>query len=251
MAWALGGTAQAQTSPPSQLQSLDAAIFDRTAAENDPIAALLDRGTIARDGLVRWGAAETPVTGAAGVFDTLKLRLGQTFVSPGGLPLAHERTGAETTSYEVMAVRHWPGAMSFKGVDVSPHAGLGLADGHTSAEAGVQVSQKVGQALQALGVRDGATFGDRGRWYLFAAASGRSVGLNMLRQGGSWERAGFSTDQQSALVGDTQVGVGWRQGQTQTSLGFVHREIKSSHMLYGVDPKAEDLVALSFSIRPH
>ncbi|OYW84618.1 MAG: hypothetical protein B7Z22_10280, partial [Hyphomonas sp. 32-62-5] len=24
-------------------------------------------------------------------------------------------------------------------------------------------------------------FGDRGRWYIFAAASGRAVGLNMLR----------------------------------------------------------------------
>ena len=258
LACMLGGTALAAppTAAPSQLQALDAVVFARPADPADPIGLLLDHNRLTADGPVRWTSAESRAPqGAEGVFDTLRLTLGETFRSPGGLPLAHDRADADARSYELMAIRHWEGAVSFRaggvGVDVSPHAGLGLSDGHTSAEAGVQVSQRVGAALQALGVRDGSTFGDRGRWYLFAAASGRSVGMNMLRQGGAWERAGLSTDQTSALVGDTQVGVGWRQGPTQTSLGFVHREIKSPHMLFGVDPKAESMVALSFSLRPH
>src|SRR5437667_336784 len=75
------------------------------------------------------------------------------------------------------------------GVDVSPHAGVGVTNIGGSAEAGamLQLSQRQNreesatERLKALGLRDGARFGDRGRWYLFAAASGRAVGMNMLR----------------------------------------------------------------------
>src|SRR6185437_13324082 len=98
----------------------------------------------------------------------------------------------EAQAYEVAVTRDWPGAVSFQaksfGVDVSPHAGLGMTNLGGSAEAGatLQVSRRESQSetaaqrLRALGLRDGARFGDKGRWYLFAAASGRAVGLNML-----------------------------------------------------------------------
>ena len=64
-----------------------------------------------------------------------------------------------------------------------------------SAEAGAMVQLSKRQSLdesaqarlKALGLRDGARFGDRGRWYLFAAASGHAVGLNMLHTGSSWQ----------------------------------------------------------------
>ena len=141
-------------------------------------------------------------------------------------------------------------------VDVEPHAGLGFDSyGESSAEAGatVQLSRAdlAGERLKAMGVRDGARFGDRGRWYLFAAASGRAVGLNMLHGDQGWNRAGWTTDATSSLTGDAQLGVGWRKGDMQTSFGYIHREVKGQNMLWGVDPKSDSMVAFSLSIRPH
>jgi hypothetical protein len=181
--------------------------------------------------------------------------------SAAGRPLRLAGFLPEDQAYdEVRVVRDWPGAVSFStgslGLDVSPHAGVGVSSYGGLAEAGavVQLSQRRDAAaverLKALGVRDGASFGQRGRWYLFAAASGRAVGLNMLRGDTGWNRAGWTTDATSTLVGDTQVGVGWRKGAMQTSFGYIHREIKGLHTFYGVDSKADSMVAFSFSVRP-
>jgi hypothetical protein len=101
-----------------------------------------------------------------------------------------------------------------------------------------------------MGVRDGASFGDEGRWYLFAAASGRAVGLNMLRGDSGWDGAGWSTDPAASLIADAHLGVGWRRGDMQTSLGLVHREVKGEHMIWGQETKADSLVAFTFSIKP-
>ena len=111
-----------------------------------------------------------------------------------------------------------------------------------SAEAGATLrvsrdEQAAAERLKDMGVGDGADFGERGRWYLFAAASGRAVGLNMLHSDSGWDRAGWTTDPTSALIGDAQVGVGWRKGAMQTSFGYIHREVKGQHMICGVDPK--------------
>jgi hypothetical protein len=101
-----------------------------------------------------------------------------------------------------------------------------------------------------MGVKDGAHFGDQGRWYLFAAASGRAVGMNMLHGDAGWGGAGWSTDPTSKLIGDAQLGVGWRRGAIQTSVGYVHRKVKGDHLMYGVDPHDDSMVAFSLSIRP-
>jgi hypothetical protein len=101
-----------------------------------------------------------------------------------------------------------------------------------------------------MGVRDGSSFGESGRWYLFAAASGRAVGLNLLRGDSGWTRAGWSTDPSSALIGDAQVGVGWRKGDVQTSLGFIHREVKGQHMIFGQETRNDSLLAFSFAVKP-
>lgn len=177
-----------------------------------------------------------------------------------GLGASSDRRDLAGENYEVAVTRDWPGAVKFDAggfdVDVSPHAGVGLGNLGGSAEAGATLT--VGQRRDAavvdtladIGVRDGASFGDQGRWYLFAAASGRAVGLNMLRSEGGWDRAGWSTDPSSALVGDAQLGVGWRKGAMQTSLGLIHREIKGEHMIWGQETKADSLVAFSFSVKP-
>ena len=156
--------------------------------------------------------------------------------------------------------RDWPAAFAFGtrhfGVDVTPHAGVGVSNLGGSAEAGatlrlMQRDATAAERLKALGLRDGATFGDRGRWYLFAAASGRAVGMNMLHGEGGWNGAGWTTDAASTLIGDAQVGVGWRKGALQTSLGYIHREVKGQNMLWGVDTKPDSIFAFSLTIRPH
>ena len=162
---------------------------------------------------------------------------------------------------DVTLTRRWPGAVSFRSesgleFDVAPHAGLGVGSAGGQAEGGAMLTvsksreQQAMERLRDLGVTDGAAFGDKGRWYLFAAASGRAVGLNMLRGERGWDRAGWSTDDTGALVGDAQIGVGWRKGAMQTSFGVLHREAKAEHAYYGYQSKADSVVAFSFAIRP-
>ena len=99
-------------------------------------------------------------------------------------------------------------------------------------------------------MHDGADFGDRGRWYVFAAASGRAVGLNMLKgPTNSWDQS-WSQDPSSALIGDAQLGLGWRKGAMQTSLGYIHREIKGDHMLWGQQARDDSMLAFSLSVKP-
>jgi hypothetical protein len=225
------------------------------ASSDDAIGALLSQAAPITDAApVDWRSSEVRVAPRA----SLRIRIGDPPAMGAGRPLQPGFSGAQ--SYEFSLVRDWPGAVSFStarfGVDLTPHAGFGVTSYGGLAEAGatLQFGQRVGEAvkakLNAMGVRDGTKFGDKGRWYLFAAASGRSVGLNMLRGEAGWSRAGWTTDQTSTLVGDAQVGVGWRKGDMQTSLGFVHREIKGMPLLYGIDAKSDSLVAFSFSVRP-
>ena len=65
----------------------------------------------------------------------------------------------------------------------------------------------------------------RGRWFLFAAASGKAFGLNMVRDGeAGLRRAGWSVER-LATWGKGQVGVGWRRKNLQASLAVARREI--------------------------
>jgi hypothetical protein len=140
-------------------------------------------------------------------------------------------------------------------VDLEPHAGFGVSQRGSRAQAGATVSlhprtDKTIERLKDIGVREGAAFGDTGRWYLFAAASGQAVGMNMLRGEDGWDRAGWSTDPTGALVGDAQIGVGWRKGDMQSSFGVIHREIRGNHMIFGQMTREDTVAAFSFSVRP-
>ena len=231
----------------------------------DPIANLLEREAYAPGvGPVRWttGEAQLSRPSATGPVDSLRVSVGGALRTPGGLPLNLDRGQFQTDAFEVTLVRDWPEALKFEGrafgVDLTPHAGVGVTNTGTAAEAGatLRLSQRldthVAERLKAMGLRDGGeSFGERGRWYLFAAASGRAVGMNMLHGDAGWDRAGWTTDATSTLVGDAQLGVGWRKGPLQTSLGYVHREIKGAHMIWGQDTPKDDMLAFSLSIRPH
>ena len=180
-------------------------------------------------------------------------------------PLSLVRPGGEAyelQDIDVTVTRGWPSVIALAGrkyaLDVTPHAGLGFGGAGGSAEAGATVrlgkKRNIGDRVNdALGVREGASaFGDRGRWYIYAAASGRAVGLNMLRgQNGDWTRAGLAQDVTSRLIGDSQAGVAWRKGPMQASLGYIHREIRAKEGILGLATQKGDVVALSFSLKPH
>jgi hypothetical protein len=102
-----------------------------------------------------------------------------------------------------------------------------------------------------MGVEDGAAeFGRQGRFYLFAAVHGQAVGYNLQTQGGM-HRAGWTTDESSALVGDGQIGLGWRKGGMEAALGYVHRGVHLKNVPFGMsDSYADDMGALSFTFHP-
>jgi hypothetical protein len=224
----------------------------------DPIDRMLTHeGYAPGAGPVRWTSGQAPLSANT----SLRVSVGGVLRAPGGLPLNLSHSQYDTEAYEVALTRDWPAALAYEGqsfgIDVTPHAGVGVTSLGGSAEAGATLRLMKRDAtaearLKALGLRDGASsFGDKGRWYLFAAASGRAVGMNMLHNEQGWNRAGWTTDATSTLTGDAQVGVGWRKGDMQTSFGYIHREVKGQNMLWGVDPKDDSVVAFSLSIRPH
>ncbi|WP_184715951.1 lipid A-modifier LpxR family protein [Caulobacter sp.] len=200
---------------------------------------------------------------AGGPIDAVRVSVAGSAPTAAFAPLTLQRPDAyEVREVDVTVLRGWPSAVSLAGrkyaLDVTPHAGVGFGGAGGSAEAGATLrlgkKKNMGDRVtDALGVREGdEAFGDRGRWYIFAAASGRAVGFNMLRgQNGDWNRAGLSQDVTSQLIGDSQAGVAWRKGPMQASLGYIHREIRAKEGIMGLATQKDDVVALSFSLKPH
>ncbi|MDP3175286.1 MAG: DUF2219 family protein [Phenylobacterium sp.] len=256
----IAGQAMAAPQTPT---SVTTAVNSSAALFEDPMGQLMSREVTVADGPVEWRGAQTTtlhLSEAGAAIDSVRVSVGGVLRSPGGLPLNLDRADFDARVYEVSVVRDWPGAWRVGAgdydLDVSPHAGVGVSNLGGQAEAGAVVrlgkglDDDVAQRLGDIGVRDGASFGDHGRWYLFAAASGRAVGLNMLRSDDGWDRAGWSTDPSSALIGDAHVGIGYRRGAMQTSLGYVHREVKGQHMIFGQETRDDSMVAFSLSIKP-
>ncbi len=224
---------------------------------------------IAGQGLVRQNTLELMQApqGSSGVY-VFRLTTAGVARAPGGVVTARPDSlfEPEVDDVSIDVVHGWPGAWQMSAgdydADLSPHAGFSIGNFGSAAEAGAMVrvgpdlSDKVIQGLNQMGVHtvDGARFGDRARWYLFAAASGKAVGLNMMRDAdGNLRRYGLSTDPASAMIGDAQLGLGWRKGSMQASFGYIHRNIKTDHVFTGGEPvKTEDsVVAFSLSIKGH
>ena len=104
----------------------------------------------------------------------------------------------------------------------------------------------------ALAVRDGRSFGQQGRFYLYAGTKNRGVGLNLTdhngAESGGWGSDGVSYDK-GGFSGQRSAGVGWRQGDVSTSLGWVHEKNNIKNM-WGAPAEKDDRVALTFSWRP-
>jgi len=159
-------------------------------------------------------------------------------------------------AYDFRYVRGFRGARGHtaSGLEVSltPHAGVGVGSEGRSAEAGVTL--KIGEGLDRLAPDGGERFGERPRWYLYAAGSGRAVGYNFARtRDGDFARSGYTQDRGSFL-GDASIGVAYRRGDVQTSLGVVYREIdagKGMRGMNGLDTDLDEgLIAFQLSIKP-
>jgi len=204
---------------------------------------------------------------STGAIDSLRMTIGAVAHLPGGVIMdpAMQTVQMESKVFDFSYTRGWPSALTLKAgaydLDLSPHAGLGMSNAGGTAEAGAMVrfGSKLGSGdferlASGLGLRtvDNASYAQKGRWYLFAAASGRAVGLTMSHdpQNGDMRRSGWSMDPSAALVGDSQAGLGWRKGAMQASVGYLHREVKNEFGVRGAGMGGDSRVALSLTIRP-
>jgi len=235
----------------------------RAAADVDPGAKFVERDAYALgEGPVQFRSGEVRLSSRAdGVVDSVRVNIAGVLRTPGGLPLNLERGAFDARDVDVTLVRRWPKAVSFSSdsldIAIAPHAGFGVSRYGGQAEGGATLTvsggsrtEKAKARLRELGVKDGDSYGQTGRWYMFAAANGRAVGLNMMHNEQGWNRDGWSTDATGALVGDAQVGVGWRKGQMQSSFGVIHREVKGQHMVFGQTTRDDTVAAFTFSLRP-
>lgn len=229
--------------------------------KGDDFSALIDREQFTSHGdPIRWRTDKVTLGATKkGSVDTLRFSTGGAVRSPSGLPVnLDDRVQFDADAYEVAVTRDWAPVRFDAGrydVSVTPRTGLGVSNAGGQAEAGatLTVGQKrddlAREKLEDLGIRDGSAYGDQGRWYLFAAASGRAVGLNVLRSDNGWDRDGWTTDPSTALIGDAHVGVGYRKGPMQTSFGYIHREVKGEHMIFGERTREDSVVAFSLTIK--
>jgi hypothetical protein len=214
-------------------------------------------------GLAEWRSKEVSFPARGGAVDTLRLSIGGVARGRGGVVVARPDAlmAPDARAFELSYTRGWPSAWSVQAgrydLDVTPHAGFGLSGEGESAEAGALL--RVGQDLQdrvirRLGLRTAElpVADGQGRWFLFASASGRAVGVNMAQapEGGAL-RPGWSSEPSTALVSDAQAGLGWRRGYLQASFGYVHRAVKNQTAMTGPANYHDSMVAFSFSIRPH
>lgn len=79
----------------------------------------------------------------------------------------------------------------------------------------------------------------KGRWILFAATSGKSLSLNVIKDSiVGWRGAGWA-EERIARFGTHQLGMGWRKNGRQVSLSATRRSLRTQSysdrdMVYGV-----------------
>jgi hypothetical protein len=209
-----------------------------------------DRGFGADADLSPWAATSRDVWVAGdGYTDRLRVRTRGEPIPPGVLdPGALENTA----EFDVTYTRGWPSTLGYTvdglAVIFTPHAALGVGTNGGVAEAGATV--RIGRDLVPEGQEQ---FGDRVRWYFYAAGSGRAVGYNFARtRDGDYARSGISHDAMTFL-GDAQLGVAMRRGAMQSSIGLVYREIEPGGItrgLNGMDTDVtEGMLAFQLSIK--
>ncbi|HEY1072261.1 lipid A-modifier LpxR family protein [Brevundimonas sp.] len=169
-------------------------------------------------------------------------------------PRALDARVYDDEAYDVTYTRGWVAAQGRtpSGLEVSltPHAGVGFGREGTTAEAGATL--KIGEGLDRLAPDGDEAFGERARWYVYAAGAKRAVGYNFARtRDGDFARSGMSHDS-GTFLGDASVGVAYRRGAVQSSFGIVYREIEANGIraYNGIKTDvSEGLVAFQLTIR--
>lgn len=213
----------------------------------------------ARESTSPWVASSRDVWFENKAFDDrLRLRTEGPLRRADGSPLPPgplDPAAYEAEHYDLTYTRGWTETLgqTASGLDVTltPHVGVGVGSRGGTTEAGATL--RIGPDLDRL-VPDGEdVFGQRPRWYLYAAGSGRAVGYNWARdRDGEFARSGVSHDS-GVFMGDASLGVAMRQGPVQSSIGLIYREIGVEGLRagHGVDTDvSEGVIAFQLSIKP-
>lgn len=234
---------------------------DFSADASRPFGPAIDsrRDPASERGLSPWAATTRDVwIPGDGHADRMTLRTGGSLRRADGAPVPpgpQDAVAYDAETYDLSYVRGWPSTVGYtdSGLEVSftPHAGVEVGSSGGAAVAGATV--RIGPDLERM-VPDGQdAFGDRSRWYVYAAGSGRAVGYNFARtRDGDYARSGMSHDS-GAFLGDAQLGVAIRRGPMQSSFGLIYREIEPGGLrgIDGVDTDvSEGMVAFQLSIKP-
>lgn len=192
-----------------------------------------------------------------GFNDRLRLRTRGELRRADGAPVPltpMDQAVYDADGYDLSYTRGWALARGYtdSGLEVTltPHAGIGVGDRGGTAEAGATL--RIGSTADRILPEGNAAFGERARWYIYAAGSGTAVGYNFARtRDGDYRSSGYSRDSGSFL-GDASIGVAMRKGDIQGSFGLVYREIEAEGMTgHGIDNDVtEGLVAFQLSIKP-
>ncbi|WP_240811715.1 lipid A-modifier LpxR family protein [Brevundimonas sp. M20] len=210
-----------------------------------------------------WAVSNRDVWFEGGAYnDRLRLRTEGRIRRIDGAPLPPgplDVAAFDAEHYEVSYTRGWtenlgrtPSGLS---VTLTPHIGVGVGSrgGSTEAGATLRIGRDIGDDLEALVPEGQEAFGERQRWYLYIAGSGRAVGYNFARtRDGDYARSGVSHDA-GDFMGDASIGVAIRRGPVQGSIGLVYREIESRGLRLDQDIDAkvdEGMIAFQISIKP-
>ncbi|MDI1327715.1 MAG: DUF2219 family protein [Brevundimonas sp.] len=207
----------------------------------------------------QWAASSRDVWfDHAGYDDRLRLRTEGSVRRLDGSPLPPgplDPATFDAEHYDLTYTRGWTERLgqTASGLDVTltPHVGVGVGSRGGTTEAGATL--RIGRGIEKLVPDGGDAFGERPRWYLYAAGSGRAVGYNFARnRDGDFARSGVSQDSGNFL-GDASLGVAMRRGPVHSSLSVVYREIETEGLRagHGVDTDvSEGLIAFQLSIKP-
>lgn len=206
-----------------------------------------------------WAAANRDIWyDGASYSDRLRLRTEGRLRRADGSPLPPgpmDPAALDAEHYDLTFTRGWTESLgqTENGLDVTltPHLGLGVGSRGQVTEAGATL--RIGRDLDRLVPEGDEAFGQRARWYVYAAGSGRAVGYNWARnRDGDYARSGVSHDS-GAFLGDASLGVALRRRAVHSSIGLVYREIEAEgvHAGHGVDTDvSEGLIAFQLSIKP-
>ena len=216
------------------------------------IAPLRERGS-------PWAASNRDVWFGNGDYDDrLRLRTEGPMRRVDGSPLPPgplDPAAYDAEHYDLTFTRGWTGTLArmASGLDItlSPHLGVGVGSRGSTTEAGATL--RIGPDLDQLMPAGEATFGQRPRWYLYAAGSGRAVGYNWARtRDGEFAGSGVSHDA-GVFIGDASLGLAMRRGPVQSSFGLIYRELgpEGVRIGEGVDSDvSEGVIAFQLSIKP-